>query len=183
MIPVEEIDLEVEDNNPVFDKGIDEEEQLITTDQYVMHMESALEIVAFTDVSSFTRPLSIRSWNKRVKHNVSRYGKYYASWYVLITAAIVFADPFKLVVWLILLGVCSITIHTHYNPIDIKLNRIVVDSRLQKLLLIPICTSVVVFGGVLNTVLWVLMVGSLTNGIHASLRSLNVQEAHITNAP
>jgi len=122
----------------------------------------------------FRKPATVQEWKGRVHHNVRIYAAQYMTVALIIGLVVVLSHPWRLAQWTSVSVVVLACIRCWYVNEPWTVYSIPIHRREQCLMLGPLAVALVVFGGLLQTIVWVLGVTMVLDVGHASLRVVDV---------
>ena len=120
-------------------------------------------------LQGFSRPEGFLVWKQRVQNNVRIYAAEYMTVGLVIGIGVVVSHPWRLLQWGCVMLVLLACIRSWYMNEPWTVYGVSIQRREQCLLLGPFAVAVVVFGGLLTTIMWVVFVTVVVDLGHASL--------------
>jgi len=92
----------------------------------------------------------------------------YAGATSLLGLGIICANPISIFAWALFVGLLCANVRCHYVDEVWVVRDVPMTRREQQFVLVPLCVVVLVFGGLLPTLMWILSVSGCLVGLHAS---------------
>lgn len=139
--------------------------------------------LSYVEPHRLRHPGGIEEWSTRLRHNLRHFAPQYCGATSLIGLGIICANPISIFAWSLFGGLLGGAIRCHYVDEIWHVRDVPMSRREQKLVLIPCCVLVLVFGGLLPTMMWILTVAGFLVGLHASFLKTTPKIVEVEEQP
>merc|ERR1712232_1161178 len=127
--------------------------------------------MAFMDIREYSKPQTREELISRVRANVAYFRLIYGATYLFVLLYSILTSPFILGEVVLVLGLWVYLFQIRPADEPVNLGGTVLGRKEKLLLMIPLTTFVAVLGGLISYLIWIMVLGSLIVGTHASFRN------------